>query len=215
MGKIATVLGKDSAHWEELAKNIKNAWRNEFLCKEELYKSQTFLSCGIYSGLLDNGEEKDFADKLAKLVAENDFHTDCGIYGQKFIFDALSKHGYFDVAYKMVTNPTMPSYAYWINNGATTLCETWEMDFSNNHHMFSEVDHWFYKYLGGLNFDKGEITVDPIYTDLVSDVEVSYKNLTVKRRGKTVTVTAKESVYVIINGTKTKLENDTITYELK
>ena len=100
------------------------------------------------------------------------------------------------------------------NNGATTLCETWSMNSSNNHHMFSEVDNWMYKYIGGLNFSEGELTINPIYFENISEVNVKYKNLTVRRKEKSVFVSAKEKVYVIVGNKKIELENDELMYLL-
>ena len=214
MAKTAKLLGYDSEKWQSLAENIRQAWRNKFLIDVELYKSQTFLACAIYNGLLTEDEKPVLAQKLAKLVEDNDFHTDCGILGQKYIFSALSDYGYIETVYKMVTNPTEPSYAYWINSGMTTFCETWSMTNSRNHHMFSEVDTWFYKYLGGLWFTKGEIIVNPVYLEAVSEVNVKYKDVVIKRVGKKVTVSTKEKIFVIINGEKIALENNTVSYNI-
>lgn len=214
MVNISKVLNKESKKWEDMAQDVKIAWRKKFLGDLKLYDSQTFLACGIYCGLLTADEEKAFSKKLSELVIDNDYHTDCGILGQKFIFDALCKYGYHEVVYKMVVNPTMPSYAYWFNNGATTLCETWSMNSSNNHNMFSEVDNWMYKYIGGLNFSEGELTINPIYFENISEVDVKYKNLTVRRKEKSVFVSAKEKVYVIVGNKKIELENDELMYLL-
>ena len=61
----------------------------------------------------------------------------------------------------MVTNPTCPSYAWWMDQGMTTLCEDWEMTISLNHHMYSEVDLWFYRYLAGIQLDEDRLTIAP------------------------------------------------------
>ncbi len=212
MAETSRLLGKETQRWIELSEKIKQAWRNTFLGDEELYKSQTFLACAIYQGLLTKEEELVFAARLAQLVIEKDYHTDCGILGQKYIFSALSDYGYLDVVYKMVVNPTMPSYAYWINQGMTTFCETWEMRNSCNHHMYSEVDTWFYKYLAGIRFKGGQITVNPAYLEAVSKVKASHKNLSIERIGRTVTVTTKDKITVIVNGRPQELENDSITF---
>ncbi len=167
VSKICKILGMDAHFYEELAKNIKKAIRDEFICGEQIANSgQTAYACAIYQGLLEPDEEIKAAKRLAELVIQNDYHIDCGIMGAKYIFSALSKYGYDDILYKMVTNPTYPSYAYWILNGATTLCEHWSMKASRNHHMFSEIDHWLYKYIAGINISPEGVVIKPHFIGL-------------------------------------------------
>lgn len=179
MGKIAEVLNKSSKEWFDLAKDIRVSWRNKFLNDKSLYNCQTFLACAIYQGMLDEEEIPEYVDLLVKLIKAKDYHIDCGILGTKYIFTALSDNGYADIIYKMVTNPTMPSYAYWINNGMTTLCENWDMSQSRNHHMFSEVDNWFYKHLAGINITETGLVIKPCFVDEVEKVKAHYKDLSV------------------------------------
>jgi len=153
MSKMSDLMGEPSDKWMELSQKIRKAWREKFLNNEEYSSFQTFYACAIYQGLLNEDEIPVFAQKLAKLVIDNGNHIDCGILGTKYIFTALAENGYMDLIYKMITNPTCPSYAYWINKGYKTLCESWDIHDSCNHHMFGEVDNWFYKYLGGIDDD--------------------------------------------------------------
>lgn len=188
MAKMASVLGKDNSKWLELADCIKNAWRKNFWQKPAYKKYQTYYACAIYQGLLEDTEIPEAAKALADLVISNDYHINCGILGTKYIFTALSENGYIDTVYKMVTNPTYPSYAYWINSGMTTLCEKWDMSFSVNHHMYSEVDNWFYRYLGGIKYTDEGLIIEPIYLDAVHEVEATHYGVSVKRTGRNVTV---------------------------
>ena len=112
-------------------------------------------------------------------MGDNDYRIDCGILGTKYIFSALADNGYSNVLYKMVTNPKMPSYAYWINNGMTTFCSSWDMTASRNHHMFSEVDMWLYKHIAGIKIKGGEITIRPCFIDEVKWVRQSYEDISV------------------------------------
>ena len=111
--------------------------------------------------MLDEEEVEAAAARLNELVVENGYHIDCGILGNKYIYRALSDFGYGETLYRMVTNPTCPSYAWWMDQGMTTLCEDWEMTISLNHHMYSEVDLWFYRYLAGIQLDEDRLTIAP------------------------------------------------------
>ena len=88
---------------------------------------------------------------------ENDFHIDVGLLGSKAILNALSENGHPEVAYRLASQETYPSWGWWIVNGATTFYENWDLeakrDLSLNHIMFGEINAWFYKALGGIKPD--------------------------------------------------------------
>ncbi len=194
----AEVIGKDGSFYKSEAEKIRNVWRNRYLGNEKLEKSQSFLACAVYNGFLEENEKADYAKRLAHLVAENDYHIDCGIFGTKYIFTVLSEFGYADVLYKMVTNPTMPSYAYWINQGMTTFCENWDMIASCNHHMFSEVDNWFYKYVAGIRVNAGEIEIKPCFVTAVEKVKASHNGVYVEYDTEKMTVKTDKTIKVTI-----------------
>ena len=56
--------------------------------------------------------------------------------------------------YDLMTQKTYPSFFYELENGATTLWESWHGKNSQNHHMFSAFGEWFYKDLGGIQYDE-------------------------------------------------------------
>jgi alpha-L-rhamnosidase len=68
------------------------------------------------------------------------------------ILSARSENGYPDLAYRLATRETEPSWGWWIKNGATTLYENWPVeaksDASLNHIMFGEIGAWLFKALG-------------------------------------------------------------------
>ena len=80
--------------------------------------------------------------------------------GSKTILNALSENGYADLAYKVASQETFPSWGWWIVNGATTLYENWSLNpkHSNslNHIGFGEISAWFYKALGGIFPDEDQ-----------------------------------------------------------
>lgn len=200
MRKIAKVLGKNFECWTELANDIRKAWRSKFLDDESLYDCQTFLACAIYQGMLETDEVAKFVDRLAELIEKNGGHIDCGILGTKYIFSALSENGRADIVYKMVTNPTAPSYAYWINNGMTTLCEMWNMEQSRNHHMFSEVDNWFYKHLAGIHISENGLLIKPSFVGAVEKVSAEHKGIKVNYDMKELNIESPCGFTLVLDG---------------
>ena len=57
------------------------------------------------------------------------------------------------MAYRIVSQKDLPSWGWWIEQGATTLWEQWNGSESRNHIMFGDISAWFYKALAGINLD--------------------------------------------------------------
>lgn len=214
LAMCAGVIGKDGSFYETEAQKIRNVWRKRYLGNAELEKKQSFLACAVYNGFLEEDEKADYAERLAALVKENDYHIDCGIFGTKYIFTVLSEFGYAEILYKMVTNPTMPSYAYWINQGMTTFCENWDMIASCNHHMFSEVDNWFYKYIAGIRVNAGEIEIKPCFVGSVEKVKASHRSVFVEYDTEKLTVVTDKQIKVTIENTTHIVEKGTHEFKL-
>lgn len=183
MARCAEIIGKDGSVYKKRAEEIKNSFREKFIEKDKYLDDNTCaIACGIYQDLYTDDEKPVMAKYLSELIAKRGYHIDCGILGLKYLFSALSEYGYAETVYKLVTNPQYPSYAYWINNGMTTLCETWEMNDSCNHHMYSEVDMWFYKHIAGIQIDEGgkSVTIKPAFLENVSSVTAKYRGVEVE-----------------------------------
>lgn len=210
MAEGAGVLKKDPAPYRALAARVRAAFRARYVQNGlPVPEGQTSLACVLTQGLLEPGEEAAAAARLAALAEQNGFHIDCGILGNKYIYRALSDRGYGEVLYKMVTNPTPPSYAWWIHSGMTTLCEDWEMENSLNHNMFSEVDLWFYRSLAGIRRDEKELVIEPVFLPELDWVRASHGGIRVEWNRETVTVTVPEPAVLVLGGRRLPLRPGT------
>jgi len=157
---------------EELAHKIKS-WLNELPPEQRpaimkryatLYSSssQTSNLLPLYLGIVP---EENIPEVLQTLVQDLEvtraWHINTGVVGLKYIFDVLIKYGYEDLAYKLITQDSFPSFGYQIlKEGATTLWERWEYlnndkVFNSHSHPFTgSVDVYFYKYLAGIGIDE-------------------------------------------------------------
>jgi alpha-L-rhamnosidase len=146
----------EARNYEQLAGKVKEEFNRKFFHADaESYGngSQTSLSCALYQGLT---QPKDRAAVLSNLVANveaRDNHIDTGILGAKYLLTALTDNGRADVAWKIATQRTAPSWGAWISQGATTLWEQWNGGDSRNHIMYGDILAWFYKTLAGINPD--------------------------------------------------------------
>jgi alpha-L-rhamnosidase len=115
--------------------------------------SQTAQSAPLYFGIVEP-EDRDrvLANLVADVEGQSD-HLDTGVVGIKFLLNGLVQHGRADVAYRIVSQTTFPSWGDWIRKGANTLWQKWDDSMSRNHVMFGDVSAWMFKNVGGLRPD--------------------------------------------------------------
>jgi alpha-L-rhamnosidase len=158
LSRIAALLGHhtDAVTYQELAQQIKAAFNTHFYDPASgryAGEAQTSMACALYQGLVEPDERDRVLEQLLASIDEQDGHIDCGILGTKYVMHALTEHGRADVAFRIATQTTYPSWGHWIAQGATTLWESWDGINSRNHIMFGDVGAWFYKALAGINPD--------------------------------------------------------------
>jgi alpha-L-rhamnosidase len=114
---------------------------------------QTLFSTLLYHNIIPENEINMAADSLLASLSGSTGHFSTGIFGTKYILEALSKTGHTNTVYNIVNSTSYPGWGHMIDQGASTLWETWkESDnvYSNCHPMFGSVSEWFYKWLGGI-----------------------------------------------------------------
>jgi len=158
VSKAARLLGRssDAGRYADLAERVRQAFCKTFLKPDGTVAngSQTAQSCALYQGLVVDPEvRKRVLDKLVADVEKKNGHLDTGILGAKYLLNSLAANGRADVAWRIATQTTPPSYGDWIRRGATTLWEDWGDGASRNHIMFGDISAWFYKTLAGINLD--------------------------------------------------------------
>lgn len=157
VAEAARVLGRteDAIRYGELAEQIRRTFNETFHRGGGLYSigSQTALSCAVYQGFADEAVTPRVIDNLVADIEANDWHIDTGILGAKYLFHVLSENRRHDVAYRLATQTTQPSYGWWVEQGATTLWEVWNGSASRNHIMYGDISAWFYRQLAGIQVD--------------------------------------------------------------
>lgn len=162
--KAAAMFGykEDEQRYAALAEKIKTAINEKYLDRAKgTYREgfQTGVSMALFWGIVPDDMREKVAATLAGMVRASDNHLDVGELGSKTLLNALSENGYADLAYTVASQETMPSWGYWIVNGATTLYEDWTSGVlhghagSKNHVLYGEIGAWFYKALGGIHPD--------------------------------------------------------------
>jgi alpha-L-rhamnosidase len=157
LSKIAGELGftQDARYYRALSDTIRQEFNRKFFDPETgLYGTKDTFQTYQLLALVGNMVPQDYREKVFRTVVDDiqkrGDHLNTGIIGTKYLWPVLVQGGENDLAYRVATQTTYPSYGYWINNGATTLLEEWAGRNSHNHQMFGSVTEYFYKFLAGI-----------------------------------------------------------------
>ncbi|GLX67255.1 alpha-L-rhamnosidase [Paenibacillus glycanilyticus] len=156
MSEIAGVLGheEDRNHYAELFEPICAAFNDAFFDPATATYSIGRQGADLFPlalGCVPAEYEDQVWERVLRHYRDDlGGHLDTGIFGTFFLFDLLSERGETDLALQMVTAKDHPSYGYMIEQGATTLWESWDGHDSHNHPMFGSVSAWFYKHVAGI-----------------------------------------------------------------
>lgn len=159
MAEIAEVLNKssDPAYFMNLAEKTKKAFNKKYFNKETKSYSIGRQGANVFALGFDLVPENRIREVFKSLVrnieSNTDEHFDTGMMGTPLVLDVLTRYGRMDLAYSMMNQHDYPGFGYAIDQGATTIWETWRGDASHSHPMFGSVCQWFYKALAGINPD--------------------------------------------------------------
>lgn len=176
----AKLAGESTDYFKREIENQKALICGKYIGKDGrcTVNEQTAVSMLIYHDVCTSDALK---NQLKECVEEKNFHHFCGMVGLRHLYMALNKCGLYDYAFKIVTASGYPSYRNWIEHGATTLWEMWDLSQSKNHHMYSDVLSWMVKTIGGISPDDnkavfGEIEISPYFFKELSFAEVGYNS---------------------------------------
>jgi alpha-L-rhamnosidase len=82
--------------------------------------------------------------------------------GTPYLLHVLTRHGYTELAYKLLLNRTFPSWLFSVRMGATTMWEHWDSlkedgsmwssDMNSfNHYAYGAVGDWLFGVSAGIN----------------------------------------------------------------
>jgi len=153
---FANVIGKNEIieKYAPIAEKTRQAFRNRFFDKSTYTVSgdcQSATGIMVYHGLCDEDEIEPLGRRLCEQIHRDGDKLDFGVLGMKAVLDTLGRTNNTATALKILTNPEYPSVRHWIDMGATVMWECWNGEGSRNHHMFSAVSAFFYKYIAGIS----------------------------------------------------------------
>lgn len=157
--KTGKIIGKDVSYYEDLYKNIKQAFKNRF----NEFKTQTECVLVLYFGLCN--DSKKTAKQLDGMIKANGNKLTTGFVGTPYLLHALSENGYADTAYDLLLQEEYPSWLFSVKMGATTIWEHWDglnetgkfwSDDMNsyNHYAYGSVADWMYSVAAGIKINE-------------------------------------------------------------
>jgi len=145
---------------------IKAAFNEAYVSEDARIKgeTQTCYLLGLYFDLLASDKREQAAERLVEAIKAKNWHLSTGFVGLSYLLPTLTETGHLDVAYRLLTNDTFPSWGYSIKNGATTIWERWdgwteEKGFQDpgmnsfNHYSFGSVGRWLFNTVAGIDTD--------------------------------------------------------------
>jgi alpha-L-rhamnosidase len=165
LSKISAILGDSSKSKSLLLQStlIAEAYQKKyFVDLIQNYKGSTQTSniLPYCFGITPASLKPTILQNVVKNVHAKNDHLSTGFLGTAYLLPMLSENGYHELAYKIASQKTYPSWGYMVEKGATTMWELWNSDTerpdqmnSRNHFAYGSVGEWYYSTLAGLRPD--------------------------------------------------------------
>ncbi|MHC1694199.1 MAG: family 78 glycoside hydrolase catalytic domain [Eubacteriales bacterium] len=176
LSSLAEKLGRDekAAHYSSIAVKIKKAFLDKWYNPETgvvAEGSQASQAFALWLDILPEEGRVKAAQVMRDNLVSGNYMITTGNLCSRYLMDMLTKYGYIEDAWKVITREEYPSFGFMIQNEATTVWERFELKKnpgmnSHSHPMYGAVGYWFYAWLCGVrpvgkSFDS--FVVDPHY----------------------------------------------------
>ena len=151
---------EEAARYERLFESVRADFNARFLGADGVYRekdsdpfAQTAQALPLAFGLAPDDRRAAVAARLADDVANaRGAHPFVGVIGARHLLPVLTASGHHDLAVRVATQTSEPSWGYWTDvAGFTALGEHWAAGTrSRNHHFFGAIVEWLYEDLAGM-----------------------------------------------------------------
>jgi alpha-L-rhamnosidase len=162
MADYSTITGNggDSAGYVALASELKKAFNGKFYNAQGYYGENKLTDnlLPVYFGMVEEQHKEKVVKQICYIIEEkNKGHLSTGVQGTNFLMRTLTAIGRSDLAYRIASQKTYPSWGYMIENGATAIWELWngntaapKMNSQNHVMMLGDLLIWYYENLAGI-----------------------------------------------------------------
>ena len=166
MAKFARLQGlsAEEKEWIAMAEKVKEGFNKQFFHTDSLYYGNNSttsnllpLAFGIVPSQYADTVE---AHIISKIINGYNAAIPTGVIGTQWIMKELRKMGRGDVAFKLASSQSYPSWGYMAANGATTIWELWNgntadpgMNSGNHVMLLGDLLPWVFEDLAGIKTD--------------------------------------------------------------
>jgi alpha-L-rhamnosidase len=158
----------DIPKFAEEAVKVKAAFNKEFYKADSGYYSNNTVTANllplVFKIVPDEDEPKVLQQIVERILVKDGGHISTGVVGTQWLMRWLTKYNRADIAFKLASNTSYPSWGYMVQNGATTIWELWNgntadpaMNSQNHVMLLGDLLIWMYENLGGIQSDTKEV----------------------------------------------------------
>ncbi|MBP6758236.1 MAG: alpha-rhamnosidase, partial [Flavobacterium sp.] len=137
----------------------------------------------------ENVKEKVFQNMVHEIEVTKQGHISTGVIGTQFLMRTLTNFGRGDLAFKLASNKTYPSWGFMVENGATTIWELWNgntadpaMNSQNHVMLLGDLMIWYYENMAGIKSNPEtpgfkQIIMKPDFNAGLTFVNGSYESI--------------------------------------
>ncbi len=193
MARFAEVMGhpEDVTYFNEEIANVTVTFNQKYFNYTHCHYGNNTVTANIlplWFGMAPKDlRQQVFNSIVDKTEDECDGHVSTGVIGIQLLMRCLTEYGRGDLALKIASNDTYPSWGYMVRNGATTIWELWNgntadpaMNSGNHVMLLGDLLLWEYEYLGGIRaLEPGysKIQLKPYPLEDLDYVNCSYKSV--------------------------------------
>ncbi|WP_343539867.1 alpha-L-rhamnosidase [Sphingobacterium thalpophilum] len=189
MAGFSDVLGKeaDQSDFLNRAGALRKSFNSTFYHVSGFYGNNTLTDniLAMQFGLVEDQHKETLKQRILTIIeTENAGHLSTGVIGTQWIMRTLTTMGRADLAYRIATNKTYPSWGYMVENGATTIWELWngntahpKMNSQNHVMMLGDLLVWLYEDLAGIKSEANafqKVRMQPQFLSGATAVNASY-----------------------------------------
>jgi alpha-L-rhamnosidase len=183
---------EDIAVFRTEAGQVRNAFNKKFLSEDHQYYGNNTLTENLLPlslGIVPAELEEGILARVTKILEDYGNHLSSGVIGVQWLMRTLSRNGMEDLAFRIATQTTYPSWGYMVENGATTFWELWngntaasDMNSQNHVMLLGDLLIWYFEDLAGIRshpeypaFKK--ILMHPAFPKGLDHVDASYRSV--------------------------------------
>ena len=169
--KFARLLGEtaDAERFEATAKALEDV----FAAAARYVPTQGFVGNGrqgeecfaIYHKMLPPEDLDAAYGILRENVVGHEYALSTGIFSTQYLLEILLARGDAEIAGRVLSHKGFPGWFYMLDNGATTLWETWapsDNTYSQNHPMFGSCAAWLMRGILGIQVAEDAVGCDKV-----------------------------------------------------